>query len=122
MTPPVDLGKLTSEEKDALILSLLERIAELEARLGEPPKDSGNSSVPPSRDRKDRPRRPRGLRREASVGRAGGGRALHPDPDEVVITRLTSCPHCRAAMRDADQHLVERYERIELPKVKPLVT
>jgi transposase len=123
MTPPVDLGKLTSEEKDALILSLLERIAELEARLGEPPKDSGNSSVPPSRDRKaNRPRRPRGLRREASVGRAGGGRALHPDPDEVVITRLTSCPHCRAAMRDADQHLVERYERIELPKVKPLVT
>jgi transposase len=117
------LARLTAEEKDALILALLERVAELEARLGEPPKDSGNSSVPPSRDRKaNRPHRPRGLRREASVGRAGGGRPLHPDPDEVVVARLSSCPHCRTAIDEAEQHLVERYDKIDLPPVKPVVT
>lgn len=107
----------------AQVAALTRRVSELEARLGEPPKDSGNSSVPPSRDRKaNRPRRPRGLRREASVGRAGGGRALHPDPDELVVARLARCPHCAAAMAEADQAVVERYERIDLPPVRPVVT
>jgi transposase len=131
MTQLPELSILSHAEKDALIRAqweqvetLIRRVAALEARLGEPPKGSSNSSVPPSRDRKaNRPRRPpRGLRREASVGRAGGGRALHPDPDEVVIARLTSCPHCATAMAAADQELVERYDKIELPPVKPVVT
>ena len=83
-----DLSRLSHGEKDALISGLWEqvqtlthRVAELEARLNEPPKNSGNSSVPPSRDRKpNRPERSPGTRREASVGRAGGGRALHCTP------------------------------------------
>src|SRR5487761_1233282 len=112
-----DLERLSKDDLIALVLAqmaqvetLTRQVAELEARLGEPPKDSGNSSVPPSRDRKaNRPRRPRGLRREASVGRAGGGRALHPDPDAVVIARLTRCPRCQAAIAEADQDLVERH-------------
>ena len=130
MLPLPDLSTLSHAEKDALIRALWSRVetlsrrvAELEARLGEPPKDSGNSSVPPSRDRKaNRPRRPGGLRREASVGRVGGGRALHADPDAVVVAKLTGCPHCQAAMADGDQHLVERYDKIELPPVTPVVT
>jgi transposase len=118
-----DLARLSDDELIELVLALTQRVAALEARLGEPPKDSGNSSVPPSHDRKaNRRRRPRGLRREASVGRAGGGRPLHPDPDEVVIAKLSSCPHCRTAMSEAEQHLVERYDKIELPPVKPVVT
>jgi hypothetical protein len=61
MTPPPDPSRLTEAEKDALILvgaqpqtraarmaALAEPIAELEARWGEPPKTSGNSSLPPS--------------------------------------------------------------------------
>ncbi|SDF07100.1 DUF6444 domain-containing protein [Rhodospira trueperi] len=52
MTRP-DLSQMTSEEKDALILALLQRIEELEARLGGgPPKTPDNSSVPPSRGQK----------------------------------------------------------------------
>jgi transposase len=132
-----DLERLSKDELIALVLAqqaqiaglmvqletLTRRVAELEARLGEPPKGSRNSSVPPSRDRKaNRPHRPRGLRREASVGRAGGGRALHPDPDEVVVARLASCPFCQATMTAADQDLVERYDKIDLPPVKPVVT
>jgi transposase len=124
------LAQLSKDELIDLVLAqavqieaLQRRVTELEARLGEPPKDSSNSSVPPSRDRKaNRPGKPKGLRRAASVGRAGGGRTLHPDPDEVVIARLTSCPHCHMAMGEAGQHLVERYDRIELPPVKPVVT
>jgi len=125
-----DLAQLSKDDLIELVLSqaaqiaaLARRVAELEARLGEPPKDSSNSSVPPSRDRKaNRRPRPPGSRREASLGRAGGGRALHPNPDEVVIARLTSCPHCKAAMSHQDQHAIDRYDRIELPVVRPVVT
>jgi hypothetical protein len=48
MTRP-DLSHLSSEEKDALIVALLDRVAALEAKLGRPPKTPNNSSVPPSR-------------------------------------------------------------------------
>src|SRR3954468_12374511 len=78
MTPPPDLSRLTEAEKDALILALWTRVAELEARLDAPPKTPGNSSLPPSKGRKaDRPEkaRPPGPRR-GSLGRGGGRRPL----------------------------------------------
>src|SRR6201986_5608569 len=60
--PRPDLSRLTPAEKDALILALLDRVAALEAKLGEPPKTPDNSSLPPSRggktNRLPRPKRP----------------------------------------------------------------
>ena len=57
-----DLDTLTRADNDALILALWaqvqeieglrRRIAEFKARLGKPPKTSGNSSLPPSQGRK----------------------------------------------------------------------
>ena len=84
-----DLEQVSEQEKDALIVVLWAevqrlhtRLTALEAKLREPRKDARNSSVPPSQTPKaNTPRRPpQGLRREASVGRAGGGRPLHPTP------------------------------------------
>src|SRR5229473_3386677 len=78
-----------------MVAALTKRVEELERRLNEPPKSSSNSSVPPSRDRKaNRPERPPGTRREASVGRAGGGRPLHPNPDQTIEAKAAACPHC----------------------------
>jgi transposase len=80
-------------EKDALIASLWAEVqllktrpAALEAKTQEPHTDAYNSSIPPSRTPKaNLPTGPRAeTRREASVGRAGGGRPLHPDPDQVI--------------------------------------
>ena len=124
------LSQLSKEELIDIILAqaaqielLGRRIAELEARLGGPPKRSDNSSVPPSRDRKaNRPERPKGARREASVGRAGGGRKPHPNPDRVVEETATRCPHCQAALAAAGQTPMRVYDKIELPPVRPLVT
>ena len=55
MTELPDLSLLSHDEKDALIRALwaqiqalTARVAELEAKLGEPAKNSGNSSQPPS--------------------------------------------------------------------------
>jgi transposase len=90
-----DLTGLSHDEKDALIralwaqvqmltsqvLTLAARVAELEAKLGEPPKTPDNSSVPPSQGKKpnradkpqrDGPRKSLPLRRR---GAAWGARA-----------------------------------------------
>src|SRR3954449_11469599 len=124
MTTPPDLSRLTEAEKDALILALWARVAELEARLDAPPKTPGNSSVPPSKGRKaDRPEkaRPPGPRR-GSLGREGGGRPLAEEPDQRVIAKAAACAHCRAALGEADQRLHARYDKVDLPPVRPVVT
>src|SRR3954468_5599528 len=124
MRPPPDLSRLTEAEKDALILTLWGRVAELEARLNAPPKTPGNSSLPPSSGRKaDRPEkaRPPGPRR-GSLGREGGGRSLAEEPDQRVIAKAAACAHCRAALDDAAQVLHARYDKVELPPVRPVVT
>src|SRR4051794_25718722 len=131
MMPPPDLSRLTEAEKDTLILALwaqvqalTARVAHLEARLNEPTRTSSNSSLPPSKGHKaNRPERERraGPRR-GSLGRAGGGRPLAEEPDQFVIAKAAACAHCRAALGEADQRLHARYDKVELPPVRPVVT
>ena len=130
VTPEIDLAKLTVAEKDALILSLLPlvgqleaalaRIAELEARLEKPPKTPDNSSLPPSKGQKsdDQPSGEKPPRKS----RPGFGRALDPHPDRIVDRRLDACPHCAAAWTAEPQTPHQVYDRIELPPVRPDVT
>ncbi len=138
MTQLPDLNHLSHAEKDALIRALwaqvqaltsqvealTARVAELEAKLGEPAKTSGNSSLPPARDQKanreDKPKR--AGPRQGSLGRKGGGRALVANPDETVIARPMCCARCQAAFAAADHKLVDRFDKIELPQVRPVVT
>jgi transposase len=131
MIPLPDLSTLTEAEKDALILALwtqvqalTARVAELEARLNEPPKTPSNSSLPPSKSHKaNRPEKEqRAGPRQGSLGRAGGGRPLAKEPDQLVVAKAVACAHCRAALDDADQVLHARYDKIELPPVRPVVT
>ncbi len=44
------------------------------------------------------------------------------NPDETVIARPMCCAHCQAAFREDDHRLAARYDKFDLPKVKPLVT
>src|SRR3954470_10294413 len=84
-----DLSHLSHDEQDALIRALwaqvqrlTARVAELEARLGVPPKTPDNASLPPSagqkakRDEKPKRTGPR----QGSLGRTGGGRDLVEHP------------------------------------------
>jgi transposase len=132
VTPEIDLSKLTVAEKDALILSLLPlvgqleaalaRIAELEKRLAgfeRRPKTPDNSSLPPSKGQK--PNRPTGDK-PPRKSRPGFGRALEPNPDHIVDATLDACPHC-AAIFPAEQQTPQLvYDRIELPPIKPDIT
>src|SRR5690242_4750386 len=124
MRPPPDLSRLNEAEKDALILALWTRVAELEARLDAPPKTPGNSSLPPSRGHKaDRPEKTRQPGpRPGGLGREGGGRSLAEEPDQRVTAKAAVCAHCRAALGEDDQRLHARYDKIELPPVRPVVT
>jgi transposase len=126
-----DLNHLSHAEKDALIhalwaqvQSLTARVAVLEAKLGDPAKTPDNSSLPPSKGQK--PNQPEKTRRtgprQGSLGRKGGGRPLSCDPDEKVTARPAACAHCQSALSEADQVLHGRYDKIDLPVVRPLVT
>ena len=123
MTQLPDLSRLSHDEKDALIRALTARVAELEARLGVPPKTPDNSSLPPSAgqkaNRSDNPKRTKP--RQGSLGRKGGGRDLVAHPDETVIARPVCCAHCQAALDAADQRLEVRYDKVDLPPVRPRV-
>ena len=132
MTPDIDLSTLSDAEKDALILSLLPllgqleaalaRIAELEKRLSEferPAKTPDNSSLPPSKGQKrDRPAGDTPPRKS----RPGVGRALEANPDRFVDATLDACPHCAAAFPADRQTPQLVYDRIEMPPIRPEVT
>jgi len=133
-----DLSSLSHDEKDALIRALwaqvqaltaqvsilTARVAELEAKLNEPPKTPDNSSMPPSQGKKpnrDDKQKRKGSR-QGSLGRKGGGRALVENPDETVIARPVCCAHCQTALDATDQKLAARFDKVDLPKVVPMVT
>lgn len=124
------LKQLSESEKEALIIALWEenqrlkkRLGEVEGRLNKPKKGARNSSVPPSQTAKANvPERAKeGVKRQASVGRAGGGRPLHPAPDQVVEAWAKACPHCGAGVGEAEQGLRAVYDKLELPPIRPLV-
>ena len=133
-----NLSFLSHDEKDALIRTLwaqvqaltvqvqalTARVTELEAKLCGPPKTPDNSSVPPSQGQKSNraDKTKREGPRKGSLGRKGGGRALVANPDETVIARPICCAHCQAALHDGDHRLAARTDKIDLPKVRPVVT
>lgn len=42
--------------------------------------------------------------------------------DETVTARPMCCAHCRASLHEDDHRLAARYNKIDLPKVTPVVT
>ena len=131
MTQLPDLSRLSPDEKDALIRALwaqvqalTAQVAELNARLGAPPKTPDNSSLPPSAGQKaNRSEKPKRTKpRQGSLGRKGGGRALVEHPDKTVIARPVCCAHCQAALDAAGQRLEARYDKVDLPPARPVVT
>ena len=133
MIEPPDLKLLDSAAKDALILALIERVndliaenaklkerlARLEAKLGEPPKTPSNSSLPPSQGRKAS-----GEASSLQNGKPhkGTNRELHPNPTRTLDVRAKECSSCGGDVSGVEQSALDRYDRIELPEIKPDVT
>src|SRR6266403_4998513 len=122
-----ELAKLSNEELIALVLAqaaqieeLTRRIAELEAKLGGPPKTPDNSSIPSSQGRK--PSRAERRAAKKRKGRPGVFRALAPNPDRLIDSVAERCPHCEHALTAADQSGYHAYDHIELPPIRPVIT
>ncbi len=132
VVPPLpDLTTLSHEQKDALIVALWEQVVSLTARLtaleqkqNEPPKTPDNSSVPPSKGQKANrsDTATRSGPRQGSLGRKGGGRSLMQEPDQIVSAKAAGCRHCGTDLGEADHRLHSRYDKIDLPRVRPVVT
>jgi transposase len=121
-----DLAKLSRDELIALVQAqtaqieaLTRRVAELEGKLGPPPKTPDNSSLPPSQGRKPNRAERRAAKRK---GRPGVFRALAADPDRVIESLAEHCPHCAHRLCPADQPGVHAYDHIELPPIRPVIT
>jgi transposase len=127
------LQKLSKDDLIALVLAqadviakltdraaLLEkRLAELEAKLGKPPKTPDNSSIPPSQGRKPNRAERRAAKRK---GRPGVARALAEHPDRVIEARAGACPHCAHGLGPEDQEAFHAYDHVDLPPIRPVVT
>jgi transposase len=124
-------------ELQKIIGQLQEKIAELEGKLAQsdekirqleaelekykkPPKNSNNSSIPPSQDpfRKRYPKREKsGKKQGGQLGHPGHHHPFSPEPDEVIDLQLPACPHCGS--EDLEMSEGEARQVVDIPEIKP---
>ncbi|RAI35289.1 IS66 family transposase [Rhodoplanes roseus] len=114
------LDSLDREALIDLVLNLAARVADLEAKLGLPPKTPDNSSTPPSQGRKPSadPTPGKGRRRS----HPGAHRPLHPNPTRRRDILADRCEHCGTDVSGVMQAPFHAYDHVELPKIEPDVT
>jgi transposase len=115
-------------ELKALVVRLMDRIADLERRLGS---DSSNSSRPPSSDApwNKKPAKTRSLRGGSGLkpgkqkGAGSSSRKLTDDPNVIKRLEPHRCKGCDGSLADAADHSVERRQVIDIePPPPPSVT
>ena len=116
------LGRI--DELLAEIKALNARIAELEARGGQPPskppKTPANSSLPPSSGHKANATTTAGQKKQRK-GRPGVARELCQNPDVTRDVYAERCA-CGAAVSRSEQKLAHAYDHIDLPPIQPVTT
>ena len=103
-------------------LDLRERLAKFEN-----PKNSGNSSIPPSKD-ENRPRKNQSLRK--TTGKKPGGQPGHKgttlkmiaDPDRIVELRPDYCRACGSPLAGAPPVQGKSRQTVDIPPVKAVWT
>jgi transposase len=116
------------EEQNAALAAEVDRlngrVAELERRLS---RNSGNSSLPPSSDRFERPTKPAkpasGRKRGRQPGAPGSSLRLVENPDEIVDHRPKACGGCarRLATKAPSLGFVRR-QVVDIPPTSATVT
>lgn len=102
-----------------LVATLTAKVAELEAKLGTPPKTPDNSSLPPSRGQKANVAAP--PQKRSRKGRPGVARALSETPDVTHNLFAERC-QCGTTLAEAGQQIARAYDHIDLPPIKPVTT
>jgi transposase len=111
-------------QQQALIEELQARIAQLEEQLGRltrPPKDSSNSSVPPSKTPKPNRHDSKGRKKRGPKPGHKGHSRKRQRPDLIVECRPTTCDRCDTSLLQTGGRLVARNQVVEIPPVRPVV-
>ena len=120
-----DINQLDTEAKDALIVVLWEEIQKLRQLVKKPKKTAKNSSLPPAKgfkaQIKSKDKASEG-KRAGSIGREGGGRPLSENPDQIITAQVNSCEGCGTKISSSLQQLIQRYDKIDIPPIQPVVT
>jgi transposase len=131
LQPPAEIAAedwaATPASVRALVLVLLDRLRDLEARLNQ---HSANSSKPPSSDPPSAPPRPtktpRGRPRGGQVGHVGATRPLIPPEqvDEIVPLYPDTCPRCQTALAPTLPEVLPlvRTQVWDIPPIQPSIT
>ncbi len=110
---------------------LLKENRELRKRLEKyenPPKDSGNSSTPPSKEpvKSEIERRTKSLRKKSDKsvggqpGHEGTTRKMEEIPDEIECISSHFCTQCGRDLSDIDGELDYVTQEIDLPQIRPI--
>lgn len=103
------------------------RIKSLEDELAEykNPKNSGNSSIPPSKDENrvrgnQSLREPSGKKSGGQSGHKGNSLSMVSNPDKIIKQMPVLCTHCGNGLSGIDAVFVSKRQVIEIPPIKPI--
>jgi transposase len=125
-TNPIDKDRLIADLQQevkmlkAIVFELIERLAKYEN-----PKNSRNSSIPPSKD-ENRPFKSKSLREVSSkkpggqIGHEGKTLEMVSVPDQIVVHNPLFCNHCGLDISHLPAEMVERRQVVEIPPIKPI--
>jgi transposase len=137
VNPYREIERLTKENKELreenqklkkIIQTLLLKIESLEERLSryENPKNSRNSSIPPSHDYSRAPktrslREPSGKRPGGQPGHEGTTLEMSETPDEIIEHFPQFCSCCGLDLGSIPVELVESRQEVVLPVIQPVI-
>ena len=113
-----DLQKLKKYVLIYIILALVGKVAQLEARLN---MNSTNSSMPPSSDQWQKPqseRKKSGKKPGGQPGHKGHGLKIDRDPDETVALKPTVCEQCNTDICEAEGSIEDSRYKIDIEIVR----
>ena len=117
----------TVKELEQTVTELVEENTALKARIHEleHPKNSNNSSVPPSKD-ENRPKKNQSLRKKS--GKKTGGQFGHKghtlkmvkNPDKVIDHVPDVCVGCGISLADRESRSIVKRQVVEMPPIQPI--
>jgi transposase len=119
---------LTREDLIKIILDQGQVIAALKKELEDVrkayvPKNSTNSSIPPSKEQVPRTRSLRkksGKKSGGQPGHEGHHRAWNPNPDKMVVIEDEHCAACGANLSEIEGTVGKHVQEVDLPTITPI--
>lgn len=107
-----------------------EELRKLLSKYEEPPKNSGNSSTPPSKEqmkdeiirRTKTLRKPSGRKPGGQPGHDGSTLELNDSVDNIIDEKSDVCDECGESLAGCDTELDYITQIVSLPELKPLIT